>query len=149
MRIKIKINPDYLTEKETVQFLKDHELACQGMEVDDFAQLFLKYDLSFIDDYTDVLTTIGETMMDWKKQSLGTQLQEVTSFDSSCIFCSIGKKVKVYQWSSLNTNAISSDNQLQFYSRIAFMFDIKNGCLVNYGTCNAYLEKSEVKKVLK
>jgi hypothetical protein len=83
-------------------------------------------------------------MMDWKKEFRGTELQEVTTFDSNCIFCTIGKKVKVYQWSCLHTKASSPTNKILDYNQIAFMFDIKDGCLVNYGTCNAYLEDNEL-----
>jgi hypothetical protein len=148
MSTTIKVNPDYFTKEKTQKFLKDHELACQTMEVDDFALLFLKYDLSYIDDYNEVLTAIGEIMMDWKKEFRGTELQEVTTFDSNCIFCTIGKKVKVYRWSCLHTKASSPTNKLLDYNQIAFMFDIKDGCLVNYGTCNAYLEDNELQKTL-
>ena len=139
----LKLNPDYLTIEKTQEFLRDHELACKTMEVDDFAQLFLKYDLSFIDDYNEVLTTIGDAMMDWKKEFRGTELQEVTTFNSNCIFCRIGKEVKVYRWSCLHTKATVPNNARLYYNKIAFMFDIKDGCLVNYGTCNAYTDERE------
>lgn len=141
-----KSNKIHLSIEETMLFLEEHEAACQTMEIDDFAQLFLKYDLSFIDDYTDVMETIANAMMDWKKEFRATKLHEVRSFDSKCIFCSIGKKVKVYKWSYLHTKAIPPMNRQLCYSQIAFMFDIQDGCLVNYGTCNAYLNHNDIKK---
>ena len=140
----IKVNKDYFTLEKTNEFIGDHEAACQTMEIDLFAQLFLKYDLSFIDEYSDVLTAIAETMTDWKMEMLETQLQKVSTFDSNCIFCSIGKKVKVYKWSYIHTQAIAPANKVVRYSQIAFMFDIVDGRLINYGTCNAYLEKDEL-----
>lgn len=144
MSTKIIKKRNCLDVEQTKEFLKEHELACKTMEVDDFAQLFLKYDLSFIEDYNDVMTAVGEAMMDWKKEFRETQLQEVTSFDSNCIFCSIGKKIKVYRWSCLHKKAMAPNNKILDYNQIAFMFDIKEGQLVNYSTCNAYLEKNEL-----
>jgi hypothetical protein len=142
MSTTIKVNPDYFTKEKTKEFLKDHELACKTMEGEGFASLFLKYDLTFIDDYKEVLDTILDATSYWKFEPWGTQLEEVSSFDSNCIFCYFGTSVKVYKWSFTHPKQLPSNNKLH-YRRIGFMFDIKNDCLVNYGTCNAYSDEIE------
>lgn len=141
---KIILDKKHLSAEMTKEFLRDHELACQTMEIDDFAQLFLKYDLSFIDDYSEVITSIAESMMDWKKEFRGTELQKVTRSDSNCIFCNIGKEVKVYEWFYKHTNASEPTNRILYSSKIAFYFSLENEKLTDYGVCNAYRDKNEM-----
>lgn len=141
----MKQNNDYLTPEKTIQFLAEHESVCQTMDVKDFTDLFKFYDLSFIDDYSEVMDTIATTMAEWKSEAGGTKLIKVTTFDSNCIFCSIGKKVKVYKWTFCHTKETGFSRNLVHHRQIAFMFDIQEGCLVNYGTCNAYLSKEELR----
>ena len=141
---KIILAKKHLSKEMTKEFLRDHELVCQTMEIDDFAQLFLKYDLSFIDYYSEVITSIAEGMMDWKKEFRGTELQNVIHSDSKCIFCNIGKKVKVYEWFYKHTNASEATNRILCSSKIAFYFSLENEKLIDYGVCNAFRDKNEI-----
>jgi hypothetical protein len=128
-----------LSIEQTKAFIRDHEIACKTMDVMDFKKLFLKYDLSFIEDYQDVYNSIIKAMTVWKSVFKGTELREINIRNSNCIFCSIGKKVKVYNWTYLHTKEAVPMNKFVCYSRIAFMFDIQDGMLKNYGVCNAYV----------
>jgi hypothetical protein len=82
---------------------------------------------------------IIQAMIVWNSVFKGTELLTLTARDSNCIFCSIGKKAKVYDWTYLHTGENAPMNTFVCYSRIAFMFDIRDGQLKNYGTCNAYV----------
>lgn len=113
----ITLNKDYFTTEVTKSFLEDLEIACKTMELQVFINLFDKYDLSFIEDYNEVLTSIKEKMMSWYEPNQGTNLLGVTSFDSKCLFCYLGKSVKAYQWSYQHLGAIAPFNRAIYSSK--------------------------------
>ncbi|WP_293892291.1 hypothetical protein [Flavobacterium sp.] len=133
-----KISTNHFTPETTEAFLNEHEAACQTMDAQTFTNLFKKYDLSFIEDAEKVLKDILDTMNSWKNPKLGTVLFEVSEFDSQCIFCEFGKKVKGYKWTYNNPLDEGVKRILIYQNKIGFRFEIKDGILVEYGTCNAY-----------
>lgn len=135
-----KVSSEYFTPEKTQEFLVDHEAACQSMDANIFINLFIKYDLSFIDDYQEVITSIIDIMTGWKNEKLDTKLKEVSNYNSNCIFCEIGKSVKVYQWTYSNTVDEGIKARIVYKSKIGFRFEIKEGRLSEYGICNAYLD---------
>lgn len=134
-----KVSPEYFTLEKTQEFLFEHEAACQNMDIIDFLKIFQKYDLSSIKDYQEVITSIINIMTGWKNIKLGTTLKEVSTFNSNCIFCEIGKKVKGYRWTYTNTLEEGINRNIVYESQIGFRFEIKDGRLTEYGICNAYL----------
>ena len=134
-----KVSSEYFTPEKTQEFLLEHEAACERMDIIDFLNIFKKYDLSSIKDYQEVITSIINIMTGWKNIKLGTTLKEVSTFNSNCIFCEIGKSVKVYQWTYINTLEKGTSRNIVFKSQIGFRFEIKDGRLTEYCICNAYL----------
>ena len=86
---KIILDKSFFTLEITEKFIKDLELACKTMEEDLFVNLFIKYDLYYIEDYKEVLDLIIVRISNWHKPELGTKLIEVSKFDSKCIFCNM------------------------------------------------------------
>ena len=134
-----KVSSEYFTPEKTQEFLLEHEAACERMDIIDFLNIFKKYDLSSIKDYQEVITSIINIMTGWKNIKLGTTLKEVSTFNSNCIFCEIGKKVKGYRWTYTNTLEEGINRNIVYESQIGFRFEIKDGRLTEYGICNAYL----------
>ncbi|MGK4566927.1 hypothetical protein [Flavobacterium sp. 3HN19-14] len=62
----LTLNQDYFTSEVTEAFLLDFEEACKGMELSSFTELFIKYDLEFIEDYKEVFDLIADIMTSWK-----------------------------------------------------------------------------------
>lgn len=139
----ITLNKEYFTVETTKCFLKDFENACLSMELKDFMNLFDKYDLTFIEDYQEVLDLIKNIMSSWKKEGQGTELHKVETFDSKCIFCKIGKSVQVYKWNYQHKLVVPPKNRIVYSNQIAFMFSFENNRLIEFGTCNAYLQQEE------
>jgi len=134
----IKVDPEIFTEEVTQKFLKEHEAACQTMDYNTFLQLFLKYDLTQLEDFNKIVSSVLNNMKNWKEKALNVELLEVTSFDSKCIFCNIGNKVKVYQWKSKYPLGENSECAILHTCTIGFRFEFKNNRLTEYGTCNSY-----------
>jgi hypothetical protein len=141
---KITLNKEYFTVEVTKAFLNDLETACKTMELDLFTALFTKYDLSFVEDYEDVLDMVNSVMASWNKPNQGTELLEVTQFDSKCLFCEYGKTVKVYKWTYQHKLAPIPMNRVLFSSQIAFFFKYEYNQLIEFGVCNGYLDKEEM-----
>lgn len=140
----ITLNKEYFTAEISQNFLKEIEKACLTMEVEDFMNLFKKYDLTFIEDYQEVLDLIKNVMNSWKKKGQGTELVEVIAFDSKCLFCQIGKTLKAYKWSYQHKQALSSGYRVIYAQHIAFMFGFEEDRLVEFGTCNAFLKQEDL-----
>ena len=138
-----KVSPEYFTPEKTQEFLLEHEAACKKMEIVAFLKIFQKYDLSFIKEYQEVITAIIDILTGWKNEKIGTKLKKVSTFNSNCIFCEIGKSVKVYRWTYTNTLEEGGKERIIYESQIGFRFEIKEGRLTEYGICNAYLDKDE------
>lgn len=139
----IKLDKEYFTEEITKKFLIDLEIACGTMETDLFAKLFLKYDLSFIEDYKEVLDTIIAITTAWYDPEKETVILNMDKYDSKCIFCKIGKTVTVYKWTYKSTKGFCAPNIIYSQS-IAFYFDFQNNRLIEFGLCNGHLDKEEV-----
>lgn len=133
----LTLNREYFTAEITEAFLEDFEKACLTMELEDFTNLFVNYDLEFIEDYKGVFDLIAEIMTRWKNPGEETKLLEVTKRDSKCIFCNIGKNVKVYSWTYVHT---ASADTLKFIYRneVGFYFEYLDKQLIEFGVCNGY-----------
>jgi hypothetical protein len=134
-----KVSPEYFTPERTQEFLLEHEAACLKMEVVDFLKIFIKYDLSLIEDYYEVINAIIDILSGWKNEKLNTRLLEINSYDSNCLFCEIGKRVKVYQWTYMEILGNSVCSGIVYERKVGFRFEIKEGRLNEYGICNAYV----------
>lgn len=136
----IKLNKELFTIETTQSFMKDLETACKTMESDLFVELFIKYDLYYNDEYKDTLDSIKDITGNWNKPELGTELREVSKFESRCLFCKIGKKVHGYKWTYTNKLDTIPKNRFIYQNQIAFIFEYESNKLVEFGICNGYIE---------
>lgn len=143
----ISLNKDYFTTEVTKSFLEDLEIACKTMELQVFINLFDKYDLSFIEDYDEVLTSIKEKMMSWYEPNQGTKLLGVTPFNSKCLFCYFGKPVKAYEWTYQHLEAVTPFNRVVYNNKIAFSFNFDGDRLIEFGTCNGFLSREDMEEL--
>lgn len=139
-----KVNQEYFTVEMTEAFVRDLEAACQTMDVTVFTNLFIKFDLSFIDEYQEVLNSIKYIMSSWNKPGQGSVVLEVTPFDSKCVFCVIGKSVKGYIWTYQHKNAAPPMNGIIYENKMSFYLDFKNNRLTEFGVCNMFLNIEEM-----
>jgi hypothetical protein len=95
------------------------------MELAAFLKIFQKYDLSFIKEYQEVNTAIIDILTGWKNEKIESELKKVSAFNSNYIFCEIGKSVKVYRWTYINTLEKGVYGRIIYESKIAFRFVTK------------------------
>jgi len=134
------LNQDCFTSEVTEAFLVDFEKACEQMELQSFTELFVKYDLEFIADYKEVFDLIADVMTSWKSPGEETKLLEVSQHDSKCLFCNIGKAVKIYSWTSIHQNAKPPMNRVVYKNKVGFFFGYEQNQLREFGVCNGYIK---------
>ena len=134
----LTLNRNYFTSGVTEAFLKEFEDSCKTMELSNFTDLFIKYDLEFIKDYKEVFDLIADIMTRWKNPGEETKLLEVSQHDSQCLFCNIGKTVKVYSWTYQHTKATPPMNRVIYESKAGFYFEYNQKQLIEFGVCNGY-----------
>ncbi|GIZ10466.1 hypothetical protein [Flavobacterium sp. UMI-01] len=139
----ITLDKEYFTIETTKGFIKDLEIACKTMETDLFLKLFTKYDL-MVEEYQEVLQLIIQIMNSWIKPQQDTSIVRIENFDSKCLFCNIGKKVKVYKWNYRHLGAEKPMDKVVYLKQIAFFFEYKNHQLVEFGVCNGYLDENDM-----
>ena len=134
----LTLNKNYFTPEVTNLFLKDFEIACTKMELSSFTDLFLKYDLSFMKDFQEVFDLIAHIMTAWKNPGEDTQLIEVKETGAKCIFCNLGKSVRVFNWTYTHSKSNFPMNNVVYKSKIGFYLEYENNQLIEFGVCNAY-----------
>lgn len=134
----LTLNRDYFNSEVTNAFLKDFENACLTMELTNFTRLFINYNLEFIKDYKEVFDLIADITTRWKNSGEESKLLDVVKSDSKCIFCFIGKSVKVYKWTYKHTNAKPPMNRIIYQNQVGFYFEFDNDQLIEFGVCNAF-----------
>lgn len=134
----LTLNSNYFTKKVTNSFIRDFETACTTMELSNFTELFLKYDLSFMKDFQEVFDLIAHVMTAWKNPNEETKLIDVKETDAKCIFCNFGKTVRVFSWEYQHTKAKFPLNNVVYKSKVGFYLEYREENLIEFGICNAF-----------
>jgi hypothetical protein len=110
------------------------------MDSDLFIKLFIKYDFYYDEGYQEVLDLIIQQTSSWYNPDLGTELLEVTTFDSKCVYCFYGKSVTGYKWTYINRFDKGINSRIVHSSNIAFIFEYDNDNLIEFGVCNSFID---------
>jgi hypothetical protein len=137
---KISFKEGHFTIETTKEFLKDFDAVCKTMDSDLFKKLFVKYDFYYDEGYREVLDLIIQQTSNWYNLDLGTELLEVTTFDSKCVYCFFGKSVNGYKWTYINKLDKGINSRIVHSNNIAFIFEYENNNLIEFGVCNSFTD---------
>lgn len=133
-----------LDRDQTKAFSNDLIEACQKVDLIPIMKVLHKYNLQHHKD-NEVFIAGAHRILDyWKQNKDQIQITEVTLHESKCIACSFGKTVKVFH--VIFNQLINETAGLRIiYSReFAINLDIQEGLLMDFGWCNAFLDKKEL-----
>ena len=136
----ITFKKEHFNLETTQDFLKDFDEVCKTMDSELFIKLFIKYDFYYEESYREVLDLIIHQTSNWYNPELGTELLEVTTFDSNCAFCFYGKAVTGYKWTYINRLDKGINSRIAYSSKIAFIFEYDNNNLIEFGVCNSFVD---------
>ena len=138
--VKVTFKKGHFNVETRKEFLKDFDTVCKTMDSELFIKLFIKYDFYYGEGCRGVLDLIIQQTSSWNNPELGTELLEVTTFDSNCVFCFFGKAVKGYEWKYINRLDKGIYNRITYSNKIAFIFEYENDNLIEFGVCNSFVE---------
>lgn len=141
-----KKNVPLLDQRNTELFIKDIEEICKKVEFSRFAEIFDKYPLDNFGqgDRDYFLAQANREHQFWHNNSLEVKIKSVEEFESKCIACSFGKKVKGYSVEFLKMKDDRLPGRFNYKKSFAINFEIKDNELMDFGWCNAFLEQQEV-----
>lgn len=137
---KITFKKGHFTIETTKEFLNDFDTVCNTMDSELFIKLFIKYDFYYDEGYRELLDLIVHQTSSWNNPELGTELLEVTTFDSNCVFCFYGKSVNGYKWTYINKLDKGINSRIVYSNKIAFIFEYDNDNLIEFGVCNSFTD---------
>lgn len=144
------IKEGLLTAQETQLFIKEIEEKCMKVDFIGLIEILNKYPLKNVnqEDYKDFVTQAKMEHHFWHENAVEIKIYSVQSFESKCIACSFGKTVKAFSVEFRKMNDTKLPGRIVYQKSFALNFEIKNNELIDFGWCNAFLEKKEMIELL-
>lgn len=142
--ISPKIVEYLLNEFQTKEFISQLDNICKKVDYASLLLLMTNFSIKKTSDVINFINQGKEIFEGINKPSNGIELISNESFESKCLFCSIGKSVNVYFATYSKTEW---DLQVIYTNSFAINIEIKNGKLKDFGWCNAFLKESDLKKL--
>lgn len=133
-----------LDEDHTKAFRNDIMDACQKVDSILVMKVVHKYNLQHQDDIEEFINGAQIILDFWKNDNDQKEITEVTLHDSKCIACSFGKTVKVFHVLYNQLIKGTAGRRIKFSREFAINLDIQEGLLMDFGWCNAFLNKKEL-----
>lgn len=135
-----------LSLNETNEFIQEIDFACIEANFDKLKNTLIKFNIINHPEAEDFLSQGQEMLKKFNNPDESITVASVSKRKSKCIACSFGKTVTVYDISYKKQNFLFS---ISYISSFATNLDIKNGLLIDFAWCNAYLSKNEMKELTK
>lgn len=140
-----------LNADNTKLFLKDMEEICKKADFKNLVKIFQKYPFKNLklDDYSVFMEQAKIEQDYWQNNSSEVKIKSVDEYDSKCIACSFGKTVKGYSIKYLKMKDERLPGRIIYEKRFALNFEVKDHELIDFAWCNKFLDKEEMKELLK
>ena len=133
-----------LNELQTKEFISEMDLICKNVDFKKLLLLIANYSIIKTTDVIDFINQ-GKEMFEGINNPLkGIELISTETLESKCLFCSIGKTVKVY---SVKFSKQEENFKIIYSNNFAINIEIEDKMLVDFGWCNAFLDKSEMEQL--
>lgn len=133
-----------LDKDHTKAFSNDLIDACQKVDSILVMKVVHKYNLQHHHEIEDFINDAHRILDFWKTDNDQIEITEVTIHDSKCIACSFGKTVKVFHVLFNQLIKGTAGRRIKFSREFAINLDIQEGLLMDFGWCNAFLDKKEL-----
>jgi hypothetical protein len=120
-----------LDQIQTENFMIEMHAAMMEFNYFMIYQLFQKYELIDKNDFASFLTQFEGYIM--SERGNEKSIMSVKTFDSQCIMCAFGSKVKAYKITLGENN-----NKMIFKNKVAIKYQIQNQKLIDFQWCNKF-----------
>jgi hypothetical protein len=136
-----------LNAEQTKTFVSEITDACHKLDSVLLMKVIHKYKLQYHEDIERFVKDTHKILDFWKINTNKVEIKEVTTYGSKCIACSFGKNVKVFGIVYIQYLNGSSGPRLVYNKEFAINLDIQQDLLMDYGWCNAFLDKEDLKRL--
>ncbi|GAB2765758.1 hypothetical protein [Salinimicrobium soli] len=141
-----KTSKSLLSKQDTSKFMKQADLACKLLDPDFLTEVVHNFKLEDLEDTPEFLEDAEEKLFSWREEKKGLQILEVENFDTRCVACIYGTKVTGYR---IHYSIPGPEGTRIHYCReFALHFQLKDGCLTDFGWCNAFLDSEEITEIM-
>jgi hypothetical protein len=149
LNIQTQQKTPLLDQRNTQLFIKDMEAICEKVDFISFIEIVQKYPFYNLDkeEFNSFIEQAKEEHGYWHNNPLDIKINLVEEFDSKCIACSFGKTVKGFRVEYLKLNDLRLPGRIVYEKNFALNFELKDNELIDFGWCNAFLEKEEMKEI--
>ena len=141
----IKLVKDTFTEENTNQFLVELDLVIKTIDYVQMERLLIRYGIQDDPECIIFVDTIKDLFENWKIEGGESILVDHTETRvTKCFACFFGKSVTAYEFSYQHKCLLGYESRNIYAREFAVFTDIKNNCLVDFGVCNAFLNRDEV-----
>lgn len=133
-----------LNELQTKKFIVEMDIICKNVDFKKLLLLLSNYSIIKTTDIIDFINQGKEIFEGINNPISGIELISTETLESKCLFCSIGKTVQVY---SVKYSKQEMNYKIIYSNNFAINMDIEDGMLKDFGWCNAFLNKSDLKQL--
>ena len=139
---------DIFSKENSNQFLVELDVALKTIDYHQIEQLLIRYNIQQDPECITFLETIQSIFENWKKEGCGSTLVDnIETRITKCYACFLGKNVKAYEFNYQHKDKPGIESNYVYASEFAIYTEIENNCLVDFGVCNGFLSKTEIKYV--
>ena len=120
------------------------DLICKNVDFKKLLLLIANYSIIKTTDVIDFINQGKEMFEGINNPIKGIELISTETLESKCLFCAIGKTVKVY---SVKYSKQEQNFKIIYSNNFAINIEIEDKMLVDFGWCNAFLDKSEMEQL--
>ncbi|WP_323027491.1 hypothetical protein [Gelidibacter japonicus] len=145
-----KLVKDVFTEENTMQFLMELDLVLKVIDYNQIEKLLYRYSIVNDPECIEFLNTIKNIFEDWKIEgSRSVLVDDVGTRVTKCFACFLGKNVIAYEFYYCHKSKDGFPSRIVYAREFAIYTEMKDNRLVDFGVCNAFLEKDEVSLIEK
>ncbi len=142
----IKLVKDVFTEENTNLFLLALDLVLKTIDYYQIEKLLKKFDIHHDPECVIFLENMRNIFEDWKIEGNGSALVDtVGTRITKCYACLLGKNVTAYEFFYQHKGLEGFESRIVYGREFALFTETKNGCLIDFGVCNAFLDKEDVR----
>ena len=143
-----KLVQDIFTEKNTQVFLVKLDKVLRTINLKKNEKLIYKYKIQDDPECIIFLNTLHTIFNNCKIENkkfilVGQTKTRITK----CYGCFLGKNVIAYKFFYQQTDTNDHKSRVTYFKEFAIFTELKNNRLVDFGVCNGFLNKSEIKKI--
>ncbi|RTY89645.1 hypothetical protein [Flavobacterium sp. GT3R68] len=145
--IPSKIKAPLLPAIKTSEFVNELVAVCKQVDFKKLKNTFNKFKLQNHPDFIDFINQGEHNFGLFNNIDKGFEVVSTETHESKCSFCSLGKTVIGFNVNYKKNKDSRLPSRIIYANSFAVNLEIKNGYLYEFGWCNSFLSKEQMKQL--